>query len=162
MPESTASHDASHDSSIPAKQLLVAPILILSAWGSGLGVAAFWIWTAGVVIASSVQSFLLVASLFGALGGLIDAIRALQANVYQLWKLERESSPDILGSPLNNYFVKPLLWPLAGAAIGLVLSAMLLDEGTGLLKVALLGTVGGMLWQTILRKLPGILNLTGK
>ena len=84
------------------------------------------------------------------------AIRDLQSFIALAW--EREDI-EFKRSPINNLFVKPLLWPLPGAAFGLVLAAIFVDAGTGYVKVALLGLVGGILWRTILEGLPGMFDI---
>jgi len=157
--DSRCSPDGSH---IPPYCLVVVPLLIILLWSIGLGLASWWFWTEGLAQTSPTQRFLLVAALFGALGGMIESARGLWKNVFQIWEKNTGHADHIHGSPLNNFVVRPILWPIPGAVLGVAFAAILLDEGTNLLKVALLGTVGGLLWQTIQKKLPEMLGLTNK
>jgi|GEM_PF-6862467 len=147
---------------IPACWLVAIPLIIILCWAVGLGLASWWFWKEGITQTSPIQRFLIVAALFGALGGMIESARGLWKNVFQNWEKKWGREVDFHGSPLNNFAVRPILWPIPGAVLGVAFAAVFLDEGTGLLKVALLGTVGGILWQTVQRKLPEMVGLSDK
>ena len=72
----------------------------------------------------------------------------------------RKSGKETRWTSVNNLVLKALFDPIVGAGFGLLVAELFLDAHTGLLKVSLLGLVGGMLWQHVVRKLPDLLNIT--
>jgi len=145
---------------IPQLHHVLAAIALILLWVTGLGVAGWWTWTRGIPNLTPTVSFLLIASLFGALGGVTVAIRELQTFLSSSWLFQKGNPKgEAQGSPLNNLVIKPALWPIPGAALGLVLASIFVDEGTGHIKVALLGLVGGLLWVRVLKKLPAMLDV---
>lgn len=128
------------------------PVVMFVLWTAGLGLASYWIWTGGMAL-SERHVFLLVASVFGAVGGLARAIRDVQIFSWRRWR------NMATGSPTNNLILKPVLWPIPGAILGLVLAFIFLDEKTSPLKVALLGSVGGICWVKLLSNLPGMFSV---
>jgi len=131
-------------------------------WAVALGFAGWWVWINGTQLGNATLSYLLIAALSGALVGLAKAVRELQIFISHAWLSTKDASKiQFPNSPINNLIVKPLLWPLPGAVFGLVLAAIFVDAGTGHVKVMLLGLVGGILWRTILQKLPGMFDIAG-
>jgi hypothetical protein len=62
-------------------------------------------------------------------------------------------------NPINNLLIKPLLYPIGGIVAGLILALVFLETGVSTLRVLLLSLVGGVLWPTVLDKLPKMYGL---
>jgi len=112
------------------------------------------------------REFVLAAALGGALGGL-TGIAGHFISYFRSWQLWSEAvsrtassetpeqaRPPQRWNPTNNLLVKPLLYPVGGIVAGLILALVFLDTGVNCLRILLLGLVGGVLWPTVLKKLP--------
>lgn len=112
------------------------------------------------------SEFVLAAALGGALGG-VTGIAGHFISYFRSWQLWSEAAARTASSespgqvqlpqrwnPTNNLLIKPLLYPVGGIVAGLILALVFLDTGVNCLRILLLGLVGGVLWPTVLKKLP--------
>lgn len=112
------------------------------------------------------QSFIFAGLIFGALGGLVSAIRQFRNFVWILESMKpelKERRDNISAS--NRFFLKPIFLPFEGAIVGLIFSFVFLGLGTSLLRIALLAFIGGYFLGKILDTLGavfGIDNQQGK
>ncbi len=152
-------------------------ILIFLGWSSGLGYGVSLIWTKGYFTyptfsnKGALLGFVAVALVAGAFGGLVRG--ALDLSLYtgrvdqgELVpaqrgikesgdKKERNIVYEVERRHGTNLFIKPILWPIVGALAGLIFSAILLDAGTGSLKIALVSFGGGLFIFPLVRKVGG-------
>lgn len=140
---------------LPYRKCLGLPLVLFSLWTAGLVFSARWIWTNAIPFspAKPMHTFLLVSALSGAFGGLVLGIKRFKQFMLVACQV-RHGQEHPTWNPLSYLLVVPLLWPIPGAAFGVLMAALFLDEGTSLLKVVLLGLAGGLIWRTILKKVP--------
>lgn len=113
------------------------------------------------------MTFVLTAAVGGVLGALPRVAEHFMSyfRSWQLWleattRDEKGSSTEGMGTPpqrwnrTNNLLIKPLLYPIGGIVAGSILALVFLDTGVSSLRILLLGLVGGVLWPTVLEKLP--------
>ena len=121
--------------------VVLVPATLILAWLAGLVVAALWASGQGYfeIRGGCVEGYFVVGAIFGALGGLVRGTHQVISNLYRL-------RVGIEVSLANTLVMKPLLFPIPGIAMGLLLASLFSDEGTSRIRVALLGIAGGVLW----------------
>jgi len=148
---------------VPTAGLFCIALLIFFAWAAFIGFVG-WQYTSSAELEPLIR-FVVLASLAGAAGGLVQGIRNCWTFNSRVWNHMRNTACGIdadcsrIGSPVNNLLFKPLLWPVPGAMLGLVLALIFLDQGTYPLKIALLGAIGGLLWERVHKSLPGMFKV---
>jgi len=129
---------------------LICPVILISIWAGGLSFVGWlvcrWVTLDLLVPTDELRyaTFLPLAACGGAVGAWLAVIHQLHRYVFEV---QRDPRTD--WSATNNKFIKPVLWPLAGAAVGVFIASVLCELDTDPLRIAAVAISGGIAWQIV-------------